>query len=54
MAGPAKQPSQMRRFLKPLGRYLPSVLFPVVCFGAIYADWSHTRKWKQEVLALEK
>jgi len=27
---------------------LPSIIFPVVCFGSIYSDWNHTRKWKQQ------
>ena len=27
---------------------LPSLIFPVVCFGSIYLDWSHTRRWKEQ------
>jgi len=38
----------------PIGRLLPSIIFPVICFGSIYADWSHTREWKrQKQLQLE-
>ena len=25
-----------------------TVTFPVVCFGAIYLDWSHTQEWKRQ------
>ena len=31
-----------------LGKYLPSILFPSLCFGLIFMDWNHTRKWKLE------
>jgi len=34
---------------KTLKRSIPSVFFSTVCFGAIYADWNHTRKWKQNI-----
>ncbi|KAK9499758.1 hypothetical protein O3M35_002734 [Rhynocoris fuscipes] len=27
-------------------RYGPSVLFPLFAFATIYADYSHTQKWK--------
>ena len=58
----------------PIGKLLPSIIFPVslfilllvdimmndilyfqaICFGSIYADWSHTREWKrQQRLQLE-
>jgi len=38
----------------PIKKLLPSIIFPVLCFGSIYADWSHTREWKrQQRLQLE-
>ena len=31
-----------------LFRYFVTVAFPVVCFGAIYADYTHTQEWKRK------
>jgi len=28
-------------------RALPSVIIGSVCFGAIYADWNYTQRWKK-------
>lgn len=27
---------------------LPSLIFPAICFGSIYLDWAHTRRWKEQ------
>lgn len=32
-----------------LQRYWPSVVFPAITVWAIYADWSHTREWKNSL-----
>lgn len=36
--------------LKLIRRYSLTVACPVLALGSIYADWSHTRKWKQQKL----
>lgn len=28
-------------------RYRVSIIFPILSLGAIYADWSHTQKYKK-------
>ncbi|XP_034123285.1 uncharacterized protein LOC117580726 [Drosophila guanche] len=29
-------------------KYAAVIFFPTVAVGSIYADWSHTRKWKRQ------
>lgn len=45
--------SFMGQVLKNIGRlyhkYVTAITFPVVFFGLIYADWSHTQKWKKNL-----
>jgi len=48
MAKEVKKPGPIRAFLKPVGKYLPSIFFPTFFFGLIFMDWNHTRKWKEE------
>ena len=48
MAVGSKKPGLYATYLKPMGRYMPSILIPGFFFGLIFVDWNHTRKWKAE------
>ena len=50
----AQEMTVFRRAMKMSGRLGPSIFFPVMCFGSIYADWSHTRKWKLEQARIQQ
>jgi len=54
MAKEVKKPGPIRAFMRPVWRYVPSIFFPTLFFGMIFADWNHTRKWKAEKQAALK
>merc|ERR1712156_215701 len=39
----------LRKALFLTRRYFVTVAFPVVCFGSIYLDYSHTREFKRQL-----